>query len=302
MSSLKKKTLKVQQPAGQKHVSYPYPGKTPLSNANNTHSSFKLTSFFTTSNISSNSSVSTSQKTFKSEKEYTFQQDVSAFAGMLKKKDVTVTSLAIQQRPLSFNEDKENMVNGVNREKRFSYQGLFSPDATTVSPTSCESDGVAASSKSDAFVQMMSSGGSSGKCDSSRSRTVSTNSTDNSISSMIEARRRSATLRVMVEKGTQSIKIRHFRPPKKGAGSLDDFLDSPNKIHNKGTDMDFDILLAINDRIDLNDYSAQEILLMEQSLRNPLFLMQEVMTLKRQVICFLHSIFYFFLLSFLFCS
>jgi hypothetical protein len=297
MSSLKK-TMKVQQAAAssqqQKQASYPYPGKTPLSDANHTHSSFKLKNLFSSSNnninSSGNSSVTTSQKTSKPDKEYTFQQDISAFTGLLKKKDITVTSLAIQQRPLSFNEDKENMVNGANTDKRFSYQGLFSPDGTTVTPTSCKSNGIADSSKSDSFTQSYDG---SQRYDSSRSGSVCTKSNDNSTASAIEARRRSGTLRVMVEKGTQSTKIRHFKPPKRGAGSLDDFLDSPNKIHNKGTDMDYDILLAMNDRIDLNEYSAQNILLMEQSLKNPLFLMQEVMTLKRQVIiCCIYSFLY----------
>jgi hypothetical protein len=91
------------------------------------------------------------------------------------------------------------------------------------------------------------------------------------------------TKKVMVDKSIQSNQLRHAQLTKKYDGSLNDFMVYTEIVHDKATDMDYDLLLTMNENINLDYYNEEEIDLMKKSLHNPLLLMHQVMDLKRQV-------------------
>jgi hypothetical protein len=91
------------------------------------------------------------------------------------------------------------------------------------------------------------------------------------------------TKKVMVDKSIQSNQLRHAQLTKQYDGSLNDFMVYTEIVHDKATDMDYDLLLTMNDNINLDYYNEEEIDLMKKSLHNPLLLMHQVMDLKRQV-------------------
>ena len=89
--------------------------------------------------------------------------------------------------------------------------------------------------------------------------------------------------KIMVDKGIQSNKLRPSQLVRKFDGSLNDFAVFTESIHDKTTEMDYDLLLSMDPNINIEYCSPEDIETMKQSIQNPFSLLQEVQELKQQV-------------------
>jgi hypothetical protein len=109
------------------------------------------------------------------------------------------------------------------------------------------------------------------------------------------------TRKVMVDKAIQSNKLRHSQMHKKYDGTLNDFAVFTESVHDKTTEMDYDLLLTMNTDINLDFYNKEEVEMLKTSLRNPFLLVQQIFELQKQVILFVLSFRFYFLILFSFC-
>jgi hypothetical protein len=89
--------------------------------------------------------------------------------------------------------------------------------------------------------------------------------------------------KIMVDKGIQSNKLRPSQLVRKFDGSLNDFAVFTESVHDKTTEMDYDLLLSMDPNINIEYCSPEDIETMKQSIQNPFSLLQEVQELKQQV-------------------
>jgi hypothetical protein len=102
------------------------------------------------------------------------------------------------------------------------------------------------------------------------------------------------TRKVMVDKAIQSNKLRHSQMHKKYDGTLNDFAVFTESVHDKTTEMDYDLLLTMNTDINLDFYNKEEVEMLKTSLRNPFLLVQQIFELQKKVILFAFSFCFLF--------